>query len=75
MKIVSVHIQSESSDHYDLIFTDLTPEQIREELWGNQEYYGCTIWFATKNLTKKEKESVEKVLSEVESASWDWGWG
>lgn len=72
MKIVSVHIRSDSGDHYDYIFTDLNAFQIKEELWGWEGYYGCETWFASRGLTPDEEKELEKALSEVEQASWDW---
>lgn len=70
--IVALHITSESGDHYLKLYKDRSPCQIREELWGEESFYGCSISYEVLDCSESEEKELNEVLNEVQEESWNW---
>lgn len=71
--IVALHITSESGDNYLLLFQNKTVQEIKEEIYNNECYYGASVTFETLDDTDAEYEELQKMLYDFEEDSWNFG--
>lgn len=72
--IVSLHIMSESCDHYNELFVNETVEEIKQQLYANMPAYepvsDYTVTFDD-STTNEEIKEVNEMLSDWYDASWN----